>query len=96
MVYLLGMTSGAMAGDDVALPGLGVVFTEYLDVHFFPEHFRQFGAVFPQEEVGDNPAAFGGTHTHDVLAVEFRIQRIDFCRFIRFGQSGNGYAHQGA
>lgn len=77
-MYLLGCGAGALAGDDVALPGGSIIFTKYFYVHLLPKHTGHFRAVFPEEEVGNHTAGFSRPHTHDVFAVEIGCRGENF------------------
>lgn len=89
-MYLFGSSAVTETGNDVALPGSGVVLAEYLDVHFFPEHAGQLGAILPKEEVGDDAASLGSLHADDVLPIHLGIAGKNFSAFIGLCQGRCG------
>lgn len=80
-------------GNNVALPGRGIVFTEDFHIDFFPENTVQLRAVLPEEKVRNDAAAFSSLHPHDILAVQVFFTRKDLGTFVllcgrRAGKAG--------
>jgi len=50
-VHFLGRYTITQSSDNIALPAVATIFSEYLNIHFFPEDIRQFRALFPEEKV---------------------------------------------